>query len=75
MSAIEIEHFTPIFTAEDERKIGQLAIESRLLQEAVLVWMEETGNRRRENAPMWAEKTKAWNRFQKGLNDLLGLEC
>jgi hypothetical protein len=74
MAMVEIEHFTPVFTADDERKIGRLAIESRLLQEAVLVWMEETGHRRREDAPMWAESAKAWHRFKKGLNDLLGLE-
>ena len=41
VEAVEIESFMPVITAEDERKIGQLAINSRLLREAVLVWMEE----------------------------------
>lgn len=74
MTAILIEHFTPVFTADDERKIGRLAIEQRLLREAVTVWMEETGHNRQEDAPMWRESAQAWHRFKKALDDLLGLE-
>lgn len=79
MSVVLIEHFTPVFTADDERKIGRLAIESRLIREAVLVWMEENkpgdGRKpRQEDAPMWHESAKAWNRFNRACNDLLGLE-
>lgn len=76
---IEIQHFTPVFTAEDERKIGRLAIEARLIREAVLVWMEENKpnnglKARQEDAPMWHECAMARNRLAQACNDLLGLE-
>jgi hypothetical protein len=70
----EIEEFVVSVTPEDEQRIGKLAIEARLLQEEVLVWMEENDCNRKEEAPMWRQSALAFNAFCDAVNELLDLE-
>ena len=75
VEAVEIESFMPVITAEDERKIGQLAINSRLLREAVLVWMEEADLVTGKKMPRCGTTPQlAYSRFLRATEDLLGLE-
>ena len=73
MSEMEIEEFVVSVSSEDEQRIGKMAIEARLLREDVLVWMEENGCNRQEEAPMWRDSIVAFNAFRDAVNELLGL--
>lgn len=71
---VDIETYTPEVSDEDLIMLGRLAVESRLLREDVLVWMAENNSRRQEDAPMWSDAAKAWNRFRNAVNEVLDLE-
>lgn len=80
MNEIAVELKTPVFTPEQERRIGRLAIENHLIFEAVMSWMDDQPwpadgaphKPRREDAPMWKDASAARKRLYSALDDACG---